>query len=160
VQKGPANSVKHVEAGGKEVASSDVLKATDVTTMNSRAEGLQEAADVLEKRSSGELASCFQRSGTSTQKPAAAMKQTSPLAPPQNRFKLDNRATSFRILPHLPPEIANVSQLLTPAIFCIPNPEKIMILWMLSSAISRVSLPIFKISLATKSLFVFYISCY
>jgi RNA-binding protein 26 len=129
MQKGPANSVKHVEAGGNEVASSDVLKATDVRTMNSRAEGSQEAADVLEK-SSGELASCFQRSGTSTQIPAAAMKQTYPLAPPQNRFKLDNRTTSFRILPPLPPEIANVSQLLTPAIFNIPNPEKIMILWM------------------------------
>jgi RNA-binding protein 26 len=131
VQKGLANSVKHVEAGGKEVASSDVLKATNVRTMNSRAEGPQDSAGVLEKRSSGGLDSCSQQSVTSTQKPAAAMKQTSPLAPPQNRFKLDNRITSFRILPPLPPEIANVSQLLTPAIFCIPNPEKI-ILWMLS----------------------------
>ncbi|KAK3142764.1 hypothetical protein QOZ80_4BG0351160 [Eleusine coracana subsp. coracana] len=97
-QKAPANPFKHVEAGGKEVAS--------------RAEGSQEAAGTLEKRGSGELDSSSQQSGTtSTQKPVVALKQTSLLAPAQNRFKLDNRTTSFRILPPLPPEIANESTL-------------------------------------------------
>ncbi|GJN27795.1 hypothetical protein PR202_gb15846 [Eleusine coracana subsp. coracana] len=98
LQKAPANPFKHVEAGGKEVAS--------------RAEGSQEAAGTLEKRGSGELDSSSQQSGTtSTQKPVVALKQTSLLAPAQNRFKLDNRTTSFRILPPLPPEIANESTL-------------------------------------------------
>jgi RNA-binding protein 26 len=72
---------------------------------------LQEIASTLEKKNSGELATSSPKySPTSTQKPAVAVKQTSPLlAPLQNRFKLDNRTTSFRILPPLPPEIANVS---------------------------------------------------
>ncbi|TVU15723.1 hypothetical protein EJB05_39261 [Eragrostis curvula] len=110
-QKAPGNSSKH-EAAGKEAASGDLLKETDARSMNSRAEGSQETAGTLEKRSSGELASCSQKSGsTSTQKPAVAMKQTSLLVSPQNRFKLDNRTTSFRILPPLPPEIANESTL-------------------------------------------------
>ncbi|XP_062183922.1 zinc finger CCCH domain-containing protein 27-like isoform X2 [Phragmites australis] len=108
-QKGSANSVKHAEACGKEVASKDALKVTDARSMNYRAEGSQEVAGTLEKKSCGEFASCCQKSAViSTQKSAVAMKQTSLLsAPPQNRFKLDNRTTSFRILPPLPPDIAN-----------------------------------------------------
>ncbi|KAL6650703.1 hypothetical protein ACP70R_009628 [Stipagrostis hirtigluma subsp. patula] len=110
-QKGSANSVKQGEAGGKEVASNDALKAKDARSMNTGAETSQEVAGSLEKKSSGELASCFQKSViTSTQKPIVPTKQTTPLLV-QNRFKLDNRTTSFRILPPLPPEIANESVL-------------------------------------------------
>lgn len=108
LQKGSANSVKHAEAGGKEIASNDESKVKDARSM--RAEGAQEIAGSLEKKSSGEFASCSQKSAaTSTQKSAVVTKQTTLPAPPQNRFKLDNRTTSFRILPPLPPEIANVS---------------------------------------------------
>ncbi|XP_062225477.1 zinc finger CCCH domain-containing protein 27-like [Phragmites australis] len=111
-QKGSSNSIKHAEAGGKEVVSNDASKVTDARSMNVRAEGSQEIAGKLEKKSSGELASHSQKAVTSTQKSAAATKQTIHLlAPPQNRFKLDNRTTSFRILPPLPPEIANESTL-------------------------------------------------
>jgi RNA-binding protein 26 len=110
LQKGSSNSVKHAEASGKEVASNDASKVKDARSMSARAEGSQEVAGSLEKQSSGELASCSQKSAEiSTQKSAGVTKQTTLLAPPQNRFKLDNRTTSFRILPPLPSEIANVS---------------------------------------------------
>ncbi|CAO2042059.1 unnamed protein product [Urochloa humidicola] len=109
-QKGSANSVKHAEASGKEVASNDASKVKDAMSMNARSEGSQEVAGSLEKQSSGELASCSQKSAAiSTQKSAVVTKLTTLLAPPQNRFKLDNRTTSFRILPPLPSEIANES---------------------------------------------------
>ncbi|CAD6263939.1 unnamed protein product [Miscanthus lutarioriparius] len=109
-QKGSANSVEHAEAGGKEIASNDASKVKDARSM--RAEGAQEIAGSLEKKSSGEFASCSQKSAaTSTQKSAMVTKLTTLPAPPQNRFKLDNRTTSFRILPPLPPEIANESVL-------------------------------------------------
>ncbi|RCV33354.1 hypothetical protein SETIT_7G077600v2 [Setaria italica] len=109
-QKGSANSVKHAEASGKEVASNDASKVKDARSMSARAEGSQEVAGSLEKQSSGELASCSQKSAEiSTQKSAVVTKQTTLLVPPQNRFKLDNRTTSFRILPPLPSEIANES---------------------------------------------------
>ncbi|OEL38454.1 Zinc finger CCCH domain-containing protein 27, partial [Dichanthelium oligosanthes] len=109
-QKGSANSVKHAEVGGKEVASNDASKVKDAKFMSARAEGSQEVAGSLEKKSSGELASCSQKSPMiSSQKSAVVTKQTTLLAPPQNRFKLDNRTTSFRILPPLPSEIANES---------------------------------------------------
>jgi len=108
LQKGSANSVEHAEAGGKEIASNDASKVKDARSM--RAEGAQEIAGSLEKKSSGEFASCSQKSAaTSTQKSAMVTKLTTLPAPPQNRFKLDNRTTSFRILPPLPPQIANVS---------------------------------------------------
>ncbi|CAL5017290.1 unnamed protein product [Urochloa decumbens] len=111
-QKGSANSAKHAEASGKEVASNDASKVKDATSMSARSEGSQEVAGSLEKQSSGELASCSQKSAAiSTQKLAVVTKQTTLLAPPQNRFKLDNRTTSFRILPPLPSEIANESVL-------------------------------------------------
>jgi RNA-binding protein 26 len=75
-----------------------------------RAEGSQEVSGSSEKKNSGELASCSQKStAISTQKSAVVMKQTTLLALPQNRFKLDNRTTSFRILPPLPSDIANES---------------------------------------------------
>ncbi|KAL6874391.1 hypothetical protein ACP4OV_013411 [Aristida adscensionis] len=107
-QKASVNSLKHVEAAGKDAASSDVSKATDAGSRDTRTDRSQEVAGTLEKKSSGELAPGFQKSViTSTQKPVVATKQTTPLlAPSQNRFKLDNRTTSFRILPPLPPEIA------------------------------------------------------
>lgn len=113
MQTSSANSVKQAEAGGKAVGSDAVGKVGDVRSMNTRTEGPQEVAGTLEKKISGELASSSPKyAPTSTQKPAVAVRQLSPLlAPPQNRFKLDNRTTSFRILPPLPPEIANVSRL-------------------------------------------------
>ncbi|KAL5213682.1 hypothetical protein ABZP36_002834 [Zizania latifolia] len=112
-QKGLANSAKQTEAGGKEVASNDVQKVTDARSMNKRTVGPQDVTGTLEKRTSGELGPSSQKSSvTSAQKPAVATKQTTPmLVPSQNRFKLDNRTTSFRILPPLPPEIANESVL-------------------------------------------------
>lgn len=107
-QKGSAHSVKHAEAGGKEVASNDASKVKDARSMI--AKGSMEIDDSLEKRSSGELVSCSQKSAAiSVQKSAVVPKQSTLLAPTQNRFKLDNRTTSFRILPPLPPEIANES---------------------------------------------------
>lgn len=113
MQTSSANSVKQAVVGGKEVGSNAVGKVGDVRSVNTRKEGPQEVAGTLEKKNSGELASSSPKHApTSTQKPAVAAKQLSPLlAPPQNRFKLDNRTTSFRILPPLPPEIANVSLL-------------------------------------------------
>ncbi|KAF0924948.1 hypothetical protein E2562_015018 [Oryza meyeriana var. granulata] len=112
-QKGLANSAKQAEAGGKEVASNDVQRGADSRSMNTGTEGPQDATGTLQKGTSGELASSSHKSSaTSAQKPAAAAKQTSPLLiPPQNRFKLDNRTTSFRILPPLLPEIADESVL-------------------------------------------------
>uniref|UniRef100_A0A0E0D150 C3H1-type domain-containing protein n=1 Tax=Oryza meridionalis TaxID=40149 RepID=A0A0E0D150_9ORYZ len=112
-QKGLANSAKQAEAGGKEVASNDVHRVTDSKSMNTGTEGPRDAAGTLQNRTSGELASSSHKSlATSAQKPAIATKQTSPLlVPSQNRFKLDNRTTSFRILPPLPPEIADESVL-------------------------------------------------
>lgn len=108
MQKGSANSVKHAETGGKEIASNDASQVKDAAS--TRVEGSQETAGSLEKRSSGEFALLSQKSAAiSTQKPVVVTKQTTLPAPPQNRFKLDNRTTSFRILPPLPPEIANVS---------------------------------------------------
>ncbi|KAF6986562.1 hypothetical protein CFC21_004300 [Triticum aestivum] len=108
-QTSSANSVKQAEAGGKTVGSNAVGKVGDVSSMNTGTEGPQEVAGTLEKKISGEMASSSPKyAPTSTQKPAVAARQLSPLlAPPQNRFKLDNRTTSFRILPPLPPEIAN-----------------------------------------------------
>jgi len=109
-QKGSANSVKHAETGGKEIASNDASQVKDAAS--TRVEGSQETAGSLEKRSSGEFALLSQKSAAiSTQKPVVVTKQTTLPAPPQNRFKLDNRTTSFRILPPLPPEIANESVL-------------------------------------------------
>uniref|UniRef100_A0A0D9W4B7 C3H1-type domain-containing protein n=1 Tax=Leersia perrieri TaxID=77586 RepID=A0A0D9W4B7_9ORYZ len=112
-QKGVANSAKLAEAGGKEVASNDEQRVTDSRSMNIGSERPQNAAGTLQKRTSGELGSSSHKSAaTSAQKPAVATKQTSPLlVPSQNRFKLDNRTTSFRILPPLPPEIADESVL-------------------------------------------------
>lgn len=112
-QKSSANSAKQAAAGGKEVLSNAVRKVGDGRSMNTRTEGPQEVAGTLEKKISGELASSSPKyAPTSTQKSVVAVKQMSPLlAPPQNRFKLDNRTTSFRILPPLPPEIANESVL-------------------------------------------------
>ncbi|KAJ1270719.1 hypothetical protein BS78_06G073500 [Paspalum vaginatum] len=107
-QKGSTHSVKHEETGGKEVASNDASKVKDGRSMMT--EGPVEIAGSLEKKSSGELVSCSPKSAAiSMQKSAVVMKPTTLLAPPQNRFKLDNRTTSFRILPPLPPEIANES---------------------------------------------------
>ena len=110
LQKSSGNPVKQTEASGKEVGPNAAGKVGDVSSLNTGTEGLQEVA-ILEKKISAELASSSPKyAPTSTQKPAVAVKQTSPLlAPPQNRFKLDNRTTTFRILPPLPPEIANVS---------------------------------------------------
>ncbi|KAG2565822.1 hypothetical protein PVAP13_7NG144600 [Panicum virgatum] len=109
-QKGSANSVKHAEASGIEVASNDASKVKDARSISARAEGSQEVSGSMEKKSSGELASCSQKSAAiSTQKSAVVAKQTTLLAPSQNRFKLDNRTTSFRILPPLPSDIANES---------------------------------------------------
>lgn len=108
MQTSSANSVKQAEAGGKAVGSNAMGKVGDVRSMNTRTEGPQEVAGTPEKKISGELASSPKHAPTSTQKPAVAARQLSPLlAPPHNRFKLDNRTTSFRILPPLPPEIAN-----------------------------------------------------
>ncbi|KAL5216080.1 hypothetical protein ABZP36_007481 [Zizania latifolia] len=111
--KGLANSAKQAEAGGKEVASNDVQRVTDARSINTRTVGPQDVAGTLEKRTSGELApSSPKSSATSAQKPAVPTKQIIPLlVPSQNRFKLDNRTTSFRVLPPLPPEIANESVL-------------------------------------------------
>lgn len=124
MQKGLANSAKQAEAGGKEVASNDVHRVTDSKSMNTGTEGPRDAAGTLQNRTSGELASSSHKSSaTSAQKPAVATKQTSPLlVPSQNRFKLDNRTTSFRILPPLPPEIADVSVL--PNILPCPSISK------------------------------------
>nr|CAB3486884.1 unnamed protein product [Digitaria exilis] len=109
-QNGSANSVKHAEAGGKEIASNDASKVKDEGSMSASDERPHEVTGSLEKKSSGELASYSQKSTViSTQKPAVVTKQTTLLGPPQNRFKLDNRTTSFRILPPLPSEIANES---------------------------------------------------
>jgi RNA-binding protein 26 len=112
-QKNSGNPVKQTETSGKEVGPNAAGKVVDIRSMNAGTEGLQEVASTLEKKISGDLAlSSPKYAPTSTQKPAVAVKQTSPLvAPPQNRFKLDNRTTSFRILPPLPPEIANESVL-------------------------------------------------
>ncbi|XP_040379218.1 zinc finger CCCH domain-containing protein 27 isoform X2 [Oryza brachyantha] len=111
-KQGLATSAKQAEGGGKEV-SNDVQSTTDSKSMNTRTEGHQDVAGTLQKRTSGELASSAHKpSATSAQKSAVAAKQTSPLlAPSQSRFKLDNRTTSFRILPPLPPEIADESVL-------------------------------------------------
>jgi len=110
LQKGSANSVKHAEASGIEIASNGASKVKDARSISARAEGSQEVSGSMEKKSSGELASCSQKSAAiSTQKSAVVAKQTTLLAPSQNRFKLDNRTTSFRILPPLPSDIANVS---------------------------------------------------
>jgi RNA-binding protein 26 len=113
LQKNSGNPVKQTETSGKEVGPNAAGKVVDIRSMNTGTEGLQEVASTLEKKISRDLAlSSPKYAPTSTQKPAVAVKQTSPLvAPPQNRFKLDNRTTSFRILPPLPPEIANVSRL-------------------------------------------------
>lgn len=112
-QKSSGNPVKQTEASGKEVEPNVAGKVGDIRSVNTGTDGLQEVASTLEKKNSGELASSSPKyAPTSTQKPAVPVKQTSPLlAPPQNRFKLDNRTTSFRILPPLPPEIANESVL-------------------------------------------------
>jgi RNA-binding protein 26 len=110
LQKSSGNLVKQTEVSGKEVGPNAAGKVGDIMPMNTGTDGLQEIASTLEKKNSGELATSSPKySPTSTQKPAVAVKQTSLLAPLQNRFKLDNRTTSFRILPPLPPEIANVS---------------------------------------------------
>ncbi|KAG2571742.1 hypothetical protein PVAP13_7KG119055 [Panicum virgatum] len=101
---------QHAEASGIEVASNDASKVKDARSISARAEGSQEVSGSMEKKSSGELASCSQKSAAiSTQKSAVVAKQTTLLAPSQNRFKLDNRTTSFRILPPLPSDIANES---------------------------------------------------
>lgn len=112
-QKSSGNPVKQTEASGKEVVPNAAGKVGDIRSLNTGTEGLQEVASTLEKKNSAELASSSPKyAPTSTQKPAVVVKQTSPLlAQPQNRFKLDNRTTTFRILPPLPPEIANESVL-------------------------------------------------
>ncbi|CAM0954159.1 unnamed protein product [Alopecurus aequalis] len=103
-EKSSGNPVKQTEASGKEVGPNAAGKVGDIRSMNTGTEGLQEVASTLEKKNSAEFASSSPKyAPTSSQKPA--------VAPPQNRFKLDNRTTTFRILPPLPPEIANESVL-------------------------------------------------
>ncbi|XP_008791087.1 zinc finger CCCH domain-containing protein 27 isoform X2 [Phoenix dactylifera] len=91
------------------------IKATASTPTNISTTGAhQEAEKTLEKRNSGEILvlSSSKENATTLQQSPRNIKQTSCLpAPVLDRFKLDNSPTSFRVVPPLPAEFANVAAL-------------------------------------------------
>lgn len=80
---------------------------TDVRTTGAH----QEAEKTLEKRNSGEILvlSSSKEHSTTLQQSPRNIKQTCLPAPALDRFKLDSSPTSFRVVPPLPAEFANVS---------------------------------------------------
>ncbi|XP_010929611.1 zinc finger CCCH domain-containing protein 27 isoform X1 [Elaeis guineensis] len=92
----------------------DRKAATSTPTNISTAGVHQEAEKTLEKRNSGEILvlSPSKENSTTLQQSPRNIKQTCCLpAPVLDRFKLDNSPTSFRVVPPLPVEFANVAAL-------------------------------------------------
>ncbi|XP_077219961.1 zinc finger CCCH domain-containing protein 27-like isoform X2 [Tasmannia lanceolata] len=98
----------------------DVAKAASLRPTSPMTAGPRpETEKMLDKNSSGEkIVSPSQKtSSTLPQQSPRSLKQPTRLPPPigspfpVNRFKLDNRPTTFRILPPLPPDFANVAVL-------------------------------------------------
>lgn len=98
----------------------EVVKATHLSTTCSTVGTSQEAEtkiennsrEVLASPSSKIIASPSSKIKTSMEQSPRNINQMSRLPPTlQNRFKLDNRPTSFRVLPPLPEDLANIATL-------------------------------------------------
>ncbi|XP_073013056.1 zinc finger CCCH domain-containing protein 27-like [Typha latifolia] len=110
-----ATSVKKGETTGKGRKMdmpTETVKAAAPEAINCSAQGIQqEDGSILERRNAGDtLVSPNSKANlTRVQQSPRTTRQTNCLPSSQNRFKLDNHPTSFRILPPLPAEIADVA---------------------------------------------------
>lgn len=105
----PAVKKQKIDPGSGSAKASD-----SGSTTNSISRECQDAGKSLERSSLAEIqvSPSSKAHPTTMQQSAQTVKQvTRILAPYPNKFKLDNRPTSFRILPPLPVKLGNVSLL-------------------------------------------------